>query len=226
MRRREAAAFRLAPAPPAGPRPGRARSAWRGLAASFRVAWNGVVETALRQRNMRVHLVAGLLVSLVASGIQVGVPEKLALLLCVFLVLSAEVANSALEALVDLVTRDRHDLARTAKDAGAGAVLVLAVGSASVFGAVIVHAWPAIAGQREAVLRQTALGLPLALAAAALLHPRPRRRVVDAGLAILGTGLLAVLASFTASAIFTAVAALHFGFAVAVAARRRRLQAA
>jgi diacylglycerol kinase (ATP) len=194
---------------------------WRGFAASFAVAWDGVLETALRQRNMRVHLVAGLLVCLVASGIALGVPEQLALLLCVFLLLSAEVANSSLEALVDLVTRERHDLARVAKDAGAGAVLVLAVGSVAVLVAVLVRAWPAVAAQRHAVLRQAALGTPLAITAAVLLAPRTRPRALDVALAVVGIGLLAVLAVFTKSALFTALAGLHFGVALAVAARRR-----
>ena len=224
MPRRGAAAPQ--PTPAGGSYPGDGRRRRGGLAASFAVAWDGVVETALRQRNMRVHLVAGLLVCLVASGVPLGVPEQLALLLCVFLVLSAEVANSALEALVDLVTRERHDLARAAKDAGAGAVLVLAAGSVAVLAAVVVHAWPSLAAQRDAVLRQVALGVPLALAAAGLLASRPRPRAVDLALAAVGTALLAVLAMVTASALFTAIAALHFFVAAAVAARRRRDRAA
>ncbi len=208
---------------PSPPPPGGGRGGRRAFAASFAVAWNGIVETAMHQRNMRVHLVAGLLVSLLASGLALGVAEQLALLLCVFLVLSAEVANSALEALVDLVTRERHDLARAAKDAGAGAVLVLAIGSVAVLAAVVVHAWPAVAASRQAVLRQAAAGVPLALVMTVLLAPGHRPRALDLGLTIVGIGLLATLASFTASALFTGVAALHFGVSVAVAHRRRAM---
>ncbi len=211
------------PRQPAPASPPRWRGPWRELAASFSVAFAGVVETALHQRNMRIHLVAGLLVALVGSGVALGVAEQLALLLCVFLVLSAEVANSALEALVDLVTRERHDRARAAKDAGAGAVIVLAAGSVAVLVAVLSHAWPAISAGREAVLRQAAAGLPLALIAAALLAPLRRPRELDVALTIAGGVLLATLASFTASALFTALAALLFGVAVAVASRRRKM---
>jgi diacylglycerol kinase (ATP) len=124
-RRREAATPLPAAAVPEPSQP-LARGAIAAIAASFRFAWDGVVETALYQRNMRIHLVAALLVALLASAVPLGAAADLALLFCVFLVLSAEVANSALEALVDLVTRERHDRARAAKDAGAGAVLVLA----------------------------------------------------------------------------------------------------
>ena len=210
------------PRKPAQPHPPRWRGPGRDLASSFAVAWSGVVETALHQRNMRIHVVAGLLVALVGSGVALGVAEQLALLLCVFLVLSAEVANSALEALVDLVTREHHDRARAAKDAGAGAVMVLAAGSVAVLVAVVVHAWPTIAAAREAALRQAAAGLPLALMAAALLAPLRRPRALDIALAISGGALLVTLAGFTTSALFTALAVLLFGVAVAVARCRRK----
>jgi diacylglycerol kinase (ATP) len=192
--------------------------------ASFRYAWDGVVETALHQRNMRVHLLATILVALVGSGVPLGVPEQLALALCVFLVLSAEVANSALEALVDLVTRERHDLARRAKDAGAGAVLVLAAGSVAVLALVLVRAWPAVTAAPAAVARQAALGAPLVASAALLLAPVARPRRADAALFAAGAAALAALAYFTLSVAFTALAAL--AFAVSAAAARRRVGAA
>ncbi len=197
------------------------RSAWRGLAVSFRVAWDGVVETALHQRNMRIHLVAGILVALIGSAVRLGAAEDLALAFCVFLVLSAEVANSALEALVDLVTRERHDRARAAKDAGAGAVLVLAVGSVLVLAVVLLHAWPRIDAARAPALRQAALGLPLALTAALLLAPRPRPRAADRALAATGAALLVALAMASANLAFTALAALLFAASAAAAHRRR-----
>ncbi len=202
------------PEPPARPGP------WRALVGSFRHAFRGVVDTAVHQRNMRIHVVSGILVALVASGVPLGTTEQLALAFCVFLVLSAEVANSALEALVDLASRERHDRARAAKDAAAGAVLVLAACSVLVLAVVLVHVWPEIAARRSAVFRQAALGLPLAALAAALLTPSRRPRALDAALTALGLVLLAVLASFTESAPFTALAALLFGLSAAAALTR------
>jgi diacylglycerol kinase (ATP) len=209
------------------PEPPRAAAgAWRGVAASFRFAWDGVVETALRQRNMRIHLVAGILVALLASAARLGAAEDLALALCVFLVLSAEVANSALEALVDLVTRERHDRARAAKDAGAGAVLVLAAGAAAVLAVVLVHAWPAIAARpRGALALHAALGVPLASAAAALLAPDARAPAADAALAVAGAALLAALAWCSEDLAFTGLAALLFAVCAGAARRRRRERA-
>jgi diacylglycerol kinase (ATP) len=136
-----------------GPPAALPRRGWRGLAWSFACAWEGVVETAARQRNMRIHLALALAVAAAASAVPLRLASDLALLLCVFLVLSAEVANSALEALVDLVTRERHELARRAKDASAGAVLVLAAGSVAVLGAVVAHDWQALGQASLSALR-------------------------------------------------------------------------
>jgi diacylglycerol kinase (ATP) len=56
-----------------------------------------------------------------------GALEKLALVLPMFLVLSAELLNSAIEAVVDKVSPEFHELAGRAKDMGSAAVFVLLV---------------------------------------------------------------------------------------------------
>ncbi len=212
---------RLDPAAPPAPtmRP-RAR-AWRGLAASFRFAWDGVVDTAVRQRNMRIHVLLALWVALLGSTVALATAERLALLLCVFLVLAAEVANSALEALVDLVTREEHELARIAKDAGAGAVLILAAGSVAVAALVLLRAGPVLLAAGGALGRLAAIGLPLSAIALALLLPFPRRRALDTLLSAAGVALLVAVAARTVSPSFTATAALLFAIAAATAFRRR-----
>lgn len=212
---------RLDPAAPpvATVRP-RAR-AWRGLVGSFRFAWDGVVDTAVRQRNMRIHVLLALWVSLLGSTVALTTAERLALLLCIFLVLAAEVANSALEALVDLVTRERHELARIAKDAGAGAVLILAAGSVAVAAVVLLRAGPVLLAAGEALARLGAIGVPLSAIVLALLLPFPRRRAVDTLLSAAGVALLVAVAARTVSPSFTATAALLFAIAAATAFRRR-----
>ena len=196
---------------------------WRGLAGSFRFAWDGIVETALHQRNMRIHLVAALWVALLGGAVAFGTAERLALLLCVFLVLSAEVANSALEALVDLVTRERHELARAAKDAGAGAVLVLAAGAVAVLALVILRARQAPTAWGATAWHGTA-GLALTVAVVGLLAPARRPRSLDLALAAAGVLLLVAVAARTVSVVFTALAGVVFLVATAVAFRRRALR--
>ena len=57
-------------------------------------------------------------------------------LLLFALVLSLELVNTALEAVVDLVTSERKPLAKKAKDAAAGAVLMSAI-IAAILGGII-----------------------------------------------------------------------------------------
>jgi diacylglycerol kinase (ATP) len=50
----------------------------------------------------------------------------------IVLVLGAEMVNTMVESLVDLVTQEYHPLAKVAKDVSAGVVLLTAVGAAVV----------------------------------------------------------------------------------------------
>ncbi|MBV9786587.1 MAG: diacylglycerol kinase family protein [Chloroflexi bacterium] len=84
------------------------------------------------QRNAQIHTVATIVV--VAAGWFFGVSagEWIALILATALVLSLEALNTALEAVVDLVSPQPHPLAKKAKDVAAGAVLIGAIGAALV----------------------------------------------------------------------------------------------
>jgi diacylglycerol kinase len=97
---------------------------------SFVFAWRGLCQVVRHENNARVHLLAtvGVGVAGVALGLSVG--EWLAVLGLAVLVWVAELVNSAVERLVDLVSPQPHPLARQAKDIAAGAVLVAAIGAA------------------------------------------------------------------------------------------------
>src|SRR5688500_10845600 len=109
-----------------------------GFLGSFVHAWNGLIHTVQFQRNMKVHVAAGMLVGLVGSGIPLGLAEKVTLIFCVLLVMFAEILNSALEQLVDLAIQQFDEKARITKDAAAAGVLVLALGTVVIFAAVLV----------------------------------------------------------------------------------------
>lgn len=99
---------------------------------SFVYAWRGVLESVRRGRNMRVQLIIGVYALLLAiPALQTAVQWAL-ILLCVGLVLGAEVMNTALEALCDKVEKERCEKIRFIKDAAAGAVLVCAICAAAV----------------------------------------------------------------------------------------------
>lgn len=99
---------------------------------AFQYAIAGIIYCIRSQRHMKVHLLAalgslGLAWRFELSGIELGV-----LLLTIAGVITAEIFNTALEALVDKVSPEFHPLAKIAKDAAAGAVLIQAVAALGV----------------------------------------------------------------------------------------------
>jgi diacylglycerol kinase (ATP) len=70
-----------------------------------------------------------------------GALEKVALVLPIVLVLSAELLNSAVEAVVDLVSPDPHELAGRAKDMGSAAVFLLMMLTVLSWALVLVPRW-------------------------------------------------------------------------------------
>ena len=88
---------------------------------SARFALSGIRHGWVSQRNFRIECVLGAVVVLTALWLRV--PLAPVLLAC-GLVLALELMNTAVEALVDLASPEPHPLAKVAKDAAAGAVLV------------------------------------------------------------------------------------------------------
>ncbi|MNO62416.1 Undecaprenol kinase [compost metagenome] len=93
---------------------------------TFRYALEGIVVSLKTQRNLRFHIVAAVFVMLAALFFDLPLRDIALLLLVIGFVISAELFNTAIEAVVDLVTPEWHSLAKMAKDAAAGAVLIAA----------------------------------------------------------------------------------------------------
>jgi len=196
-----------------------------GFWASARHAWDGLVHTVVYQPNMKVHVVSAILVGLVGSGIPLGLAEKVTLIFCVLLVFFAEILNSALETLVDLATQEFDEKARVTKDAAAAAVLVLSIGSAVIFAALVVHNWATVVAHVPRIQRQVLLGLPLAGCAALLMRTGPRPAFQDLLAFIAGLGLLAALTLRTTSTVFSGMT-LGLLLLAGAAARQRRQEGA
>lgn len=79
---------------------------------------------------MRNHFASALVVMLAALFLRVTPVEFALLALSILFVLFAELVNTAVEAVVDLVSPGYHPLAKVAKDTAAGAVLMAAIGAA------------------------------------------------------------------------------------------------
>ena len=99
------------------------------LVQSFRFAFAGLAYCFRTQRNFRIHIAIGLLA--VLAGVLLGLtwPEWAVIALLIVLVLAAEMVNTMVESLVDLVTTEYHPLAKVAKDVAAGIVLLTALGA-------------------------------------------------------------------------------------------------
>ncbi|MDD6795020.1 MAG: diacylglycerol kinase [Clostridiaceae bacterium] len=109
---------------------------FKKLVDSFNNAIDGVIDTVRTQRNMRIHLIAALCVLIACFCFNISKIEFLILALTIAMVISAELINTAIEATIDMTTNYYHPLAKVAKNAAAGGVLVTAI-AAVVIGYVI-----------------------------------------------------------------------------------------
>lgn len=104
------------------------------LASSFRVAFSGIKHT-LRERNMRIHFGFALWVIVAGVWFELALWEWCALFLAIGVVLCAELFNTAIEELANVV-RDQGKLSREAtklpRDIAAGAVLAASISSVAI----------------------------------------------------------------------------------------------
>lgn len=98
-----------------------------GLIRSLKDAFSGLCYCFATQRNMVIHAMIGAVTLGLALVLRVSALELLVLFFVIFAVLAAEAFNTALERAVDIATRDENELAHQAKDAAAGAVLLISI---------------------------------------------------------------------------------------------------
>lgn len=97
---------------------------------SFGYAWKGIRSCIGKEQNLSFHLIATAVVTVAGSVFGISRQEWIILILCITAVISAELFNTAMERLVDLVSPQYHPLAGQVKDIAAGAVLVCTLGAA------------------------------------------------------------------------------------------------
>lgn len=97
---------------------------------SVNCAIEGIIHTVRTQKHMRWHFLAALVLLVTVLFLRVSPLEFTLLTVSICFVLFAELLNTAIEALVDLVSPGYHPVAKIAKDVAAGAVLVASIGAA------------------------------------------------------------------------------------------------
>jgi len=110
----------------------------RSWARKFRSAFRGVWLAFSSERSFAVHLPMTAAVAAFAALVRVSLVEACLLGLCVALVLTSEVFNTALELLSREVSRDERPGIAAALDMASGAVLVASLGAAAIGGAIFV----------------------------------------------------------------------------------------
>lgn len=96
------------------------------LLESFSHAFDGIM-TGVEERNMKIHFGFTILVVLFGLLLKISATEWCLCFVLFGLILGLELVNTAIEAVVDLVTEEYRPLAKRAKDAAAGAVLIAAI---------------------------------------------------------------------------------------------------
>jgi diacylglycerol kinase len=94
------------------------------LLVSFGNAFNGLRYALQTQRNARIHLTVTVIVLGIGFWLGLSLMEWCLVILSIGMVWMAELSNTVLENVVDLLSPDFHELARIAKDVKAGVVVV------------------------------------------------------------------------------------------------------
>jgi diacylglycerol kinase (ATP) len=99
----------------------------KSRARSFGNAFRGFWYVLRTQRNAWIHAVIATLVFIVSFWLGLDAREWAIIILTTAMVFTAEFLNTAIEAVVDLASPQKHPLAKVGKDVGAAAVLIAAL---------------------------------------------------------------------------------------------------
>jgi diacylglycerol kinase len=97
-----------------------------GLGKSFHFAFKGF-KWALQERNFRIHLFISALVTLAGFLLNISPTEWIAVMVCMAIVITLEIINTAIEKTIDLLHPEKHPEAGKIKDLSAAAVLLSAL---------------------------------------------------------------------------------------------------
>lgn len=108
----------------------------RNFIESFKNAIEGIISGIREEKNLKIHLVIACLVIALAIYFRISKIEWLILFITIFLVVFAEMINTAIESVSDAISKEYNILIKKAKDVAAGAVLIVTI-NAMVIGIII-----------------------------------------------------------------------------------------
>ncbi|ODN29701.1 diacylglycerol kinase family protein [Fervidobacterium thailandense] len=93
------------------------------LAESFSHAIDGIVESILSERNLRIHFAIGLIILATTFFLPIPREDLLWVVFAVFFVIWSELVNTIIEHLMNLYSSEFHPVIKIIKDVSAGVVL-------------------------------------------------------------------------------------------------------
>ena len=104
-------------------------------------AISGLIEVTKHESSFKLQLLLFVVMNVVAWTLPIAFIYAATLSVSLFIPIMAELANSAVERVVDLVTHEYHELAKRAKDAGAAMVLVSLLFTGAVWIVILIAAF-------------------------------------------------------------------------------------
>lgn len=105
---------------------------------SFKYAIEGIIASFKTERNMKLHILAMILVILLGIIVKLSKLEWIICIILFAIVIAGELFNTAIETAVDIAMPHRNEKAKLAKDVSAGAVLIIAIASLIIGGIIFV----------------------------------------------------------------------------------------
>ncbi len=97
------------------------------LIKAFKHAINGLIIAFGNERNLKIHAVIALVTCILGLLLDITGTEWVAIMVCIALVITAELANTAIEKTMNFLHPSYHESVKTIKDIAAGMVLFAAL---------------------------------------------------------------------------------------------------
>jgi diacylglycerol kinase len=96
---------------------------------SFGYAMAGLIKAFLLENNMKIHVLAAIVSVVLGVWLHISFLEWAMIVICIAMVISFELMNTAVEKICDRISKDIHPLTKFIKDVSAAAVLVVSIAS-------------------------------------------------------------------------------------------------
>lgn len=117
------------------------KSVHKKVASSFKYAFQGLHSAVKTETNWRLGLIEAIIVIIAGFYLNISLLDWVLVIIIIGMVLSAELCNSAIEAIVDSFVEEEHPKAKIAKDFAAGQSIITVL-AAAITGTIIF--WPYI----------------------------------------------------------------------------------